>query len=233
MTEPAILVVDDEAPIRRTLRTVLEAHGYRVLEAATGADALRRLGAERPDLLLLDLGLPDRDGIEVLRELRAWSPVPVVILSARGDEAAKVKALDLGADDYVTKPFGTAELLARLRAALRHRAQSTPDPVFESENLRIDAAARSATVNGQAVKLSRREWDVLRVLVMDAGKVLTHRQILLKVWGPAQEEQTQYLWVYIGHLRDKLEPDPARPRYILTEPGIGYRLVRAEESDAG
>ncbi|MFA5120052.1 response regulator [Zavarzinia sp.] len=229
MTEPTVLVVDDEVPIRRTLRTVLETHGYRVLEAATAADALRRLGAERPDLVLLDLGLPDRDGIEVLRELRAWSAVPVVILSARGDEAAKVKALDLGADDYVIKPFGTGELLARLRTALRHRAQSAPEPVFESENLRIDAAARTATVNGQAVKLSRREWDVLRVLVMDAGKVLTHRQILLKVWGPAQEEQTQYLWVYIGHLRDKLEPDPARPRYILTEPGIGYRLVRAEE----
>ena len=232
MTEASILVVDDEAPIRRTLRTILETHGYCVLEAPTAADALRRVHAEGPDLVLLDLGLPDRDGIETLRELRAWSTVPVVVLSARGDEAAKVRALDLGADDYVTKPFGTGELLARLRAALRHRAHSTPTRVFESEGLRIDAAARSATLNGQAVKLSRREWDVLRVLVMDAGKVLTHRQILHKVWGPAQENQTQYLWVYIGHLRDKLEPDPGRPRYILTEPGIGYRLIRAEDDRA-
>ncbi|MCF4167720.1 response regulator [Zavarzinia compransoris] len=233
MAEPTVLVVDDEAPIRRTLRTILEAHGYHVFDAPSAADALRRVRTERPDLVLLDLGLPDRDGIEVLRELRAWSAVPVVILSARGDEAGKVKALDLGADDYVTKPFGTGELLARLRAALRHRAQSAPAPVFESEGLRIDAAARIATVNGRTVRLSRREWDVLRVLAMDAGRVLTHRQILHKVWGPAQEGQTQYLWVYIGHLRDKLEPDPSRPRFILTEPGIGYRLVRAEEDVSG
>lgn len=229
MTEPLVLMVEDDAGVRRVLRTTIEAQGCRVIEAATGADALRRMAAERPDLVLLDLGLPDRDGLELIREWRGWSKVPILVLSARGDEATKIRALDLGADDYVTKPFAGGELLARLRAALRRNERRGAPPVFESEGLRIDAAARLATIKGQPVKLSRREWDVLRLLVLDAGKVVGHRQILEKVWGPAQAEQSQYLWVYIGHLREKLEPDPARPRFILTEPGIGYRLVRGED----
>ncbi|MCW0182122.1 response regulator [Zavarzinia sp.] len=229
MTEPLVLLVEDDAGVRRVLRTTIEAQGCRVIEAATGADALRRMTAERPDLVLLDLGLPDRDGLELIREWRGWTAVPILVLSARGDEATKIRALDLGADDYVTKPFAGGELLARLRAALRRNERRGAPPVFESEGLRIDAAARLATIKGQPVKLSRREWDVLRLLVLDAGKVVGHRQILEKVWGPAQAEQSQYLWVYIGHLREKLEPDPARPRFILTEPGIGYRLVRGED----
>ncbi|PWR24767.1 response regulator [Zavarzinia aquatilis] len=229
MTEPVVLIVEDDAAVRRVLRATIEAQGCRVIEAATGADALRRMAGERPDLVLLDLGLPDRDGLELIREWRGWSAVPILVLSARGDEATKIRALDLGADDYVTKPFAGGELLARLRAALRRHERNSPSPVFESEGLRIDAAARVATRDGQAVKLSRREWDVLRLLVLDAGKVVGHRSILEKVWGPAQAEQSQYLWVYVGHLREKLEPDPARPRFILTEPGIGYRLVRSED----
>lgn len=232
MTNDAlILVVDDDAAIRRMLRATIEAQGHRVIEAATAADALRRVAAERPDLILLDLGLPDRDGIELIREWRGWSTVPILVLSAREDEAMKIRALDLGADDYVTKPFAGGELLARLRAALRRRERGAAPAVFESGALRIDAAARVATRDGAPVKLSRREWDVLRLLVLDAGKVVGHRQILEKVWGPAQAEQTQYLWVYIGHLREKLEEDPTRPRFILTEPGIGYRLARPEDGE--
>lgn len=229
MTDPLVLMVEDDAGVRRVLRTTIEAQGCRVIEAATGADALRRMAAERPDLVLLDLGLPDREGLELIREWRGWSAVPILVLSARGDEATKIRALDLGADDYVTKPFAGGELLARLRAALRRNERRGAPPVFESEGLRIDAGARLATIKGEPVKLSRREWDVLRLLVLDAGKVVGHRQILEKVWGPAQAEQSEYLWVYIGHLREKLEPDPARPRFILTEPGIGYRLVRGED----
>lgn len=225
-----ILIIDDDDQIRRFLRASLTANGYLVIEAANAADGERRARADRPDLILLDLGLPDRDGIDVLKDLRAWTKVPVIILSARGEEASKVKALDLGADDYVTKPFGTGELLARLRAALRHRDTNPADSVWTSEDVRVDIAARVTTRGGTPVKLSRREWDVLRVLVLNAGRVVTHRQILETVWGPAQADYTQYLWVYIGHLRDKLEPDPAQPRYFQTEPGVGYRLVRAEEA---
>jgi two-component system KDP operon response regulator KdpE len=225
-----ILIIDDDDQIRRFLRASLTANGYLVIEAANAADGERRARADRPDLILLDLGLPDRDGIDVLKDLRAWTKVPVIILSARGEEASKVKALDLGADDYVTKPFGTGELLARLRTALRHRDTNPADSVWTSEDVRVDIAARVTTRGGTPVKLSRREWDVLRVLVLNAGRVVTHRQILETVWGPAQADYTQYLWVYIGHLRDKLEPDPAQPRYFQTEPGVGYRLVRAEEA---
>lgn len=224
-----ILVIDDDDQIRRFLRTSLVANGFQVIEAATAADADRRARADRPDLILLDLGLPDRDGIDLLKDLRGWSRLPIIILSARGEEAAKVKALDLGADDYVTKPFGTAELHARLRAALRHRDTSADITGWQSGDLSIDLAARTATRAGVPIKLSRREWDVLRVLVLNGGRVVTHRNILETVWGPAQADYTQYLWVYIGHLRDKLEPDPAQPRHILTEPGVGYRLVREGE----
>ena len=227
MTAPRLLLIEDDIAFRRTLKTVLAAEGYSLAEAADGATGLELLRTTRPDLVLLDLGLPDRDGIEVLRDLRHWSLVPVIVLSARGQETAKVKALDLGADDYITKPFGTPELLARLRAALRHASRSQPPAIYENDGLVIDLSARTASREGQAIKLSKREWDVLGVLLLDAGKLVTHRQILETVWGAAHAGQSQYLWVYIGHLREKLEPNPLRPSLILTEPGIGYRLAPA------
>jgi two-component system KDP operon response regulator KdpE len=223
--EPTVLIVDDEPPIRRLLRTTLTAAGYRVAEAETAAAGLRSLAVEKPDLVILDLGLPDHSGIELIAEIRKASRVPIVVLSARHDERAKVAALDLGADDYVAKPFGMAELMARLRAALRHAFQAQGElPVFASGDLAVDLVRRHVTRAGHEIKLSPKEFDLLRHLVMHAGKVLTHRQLLREVWGPAQADEVQYLRVFIRGLRQKLEPDPTRPTHILTELGVGYRL---------
>jgi two-component system KDP operon response regulator KdpE len=226
-----VLIVDDEPQIRRFLRTSLSAHGYQVLEASCGQEALVRLATEQPDVVLLDLGLPDLDGLDVTHRIREWSQVPVIVLSVRGQEGDKIAALDGGADDYVTKPFGMGELLARIRAALRHRLQSQVDvPVFRSGGLTVDLARRVVTVDGGEVKLTPKEYEVLRVLVIHAGKVLTHQHLLREVWGPVAVEATQYLRVYIGQLRQKLEADPAQPRYLLTEPGVGYRLRLVDDT---
>jgi two-component system KDP operon response regulator KdpE len=225
----SVLVVDDEPSIRRFLRTSLAAYNYRVIEAETGQGALDLLAREKPELVVLDLGLPDLDGTEVLRRIRAGSKVPVVILSSRGDERAKVEALELGADDYVTKPFGMEELVARLRTALRHRFQEKgEEPVFCTGDLTVDLVRRRVILAGSEVKLSPTEYAMLQLLVAHAGKVLTHQQILRAVWGNA--EDVQYLRVYVRQLRRKLEADPERPRFILTEPGVGYRLQLAEPS---
>ncbi len=224
MTAPSVLVVDDEPAIRRLLRTTLAAQGWRVVEAASGAEALDAVAAAAPDVVLLDLGLPDLDGMEVLRRLRAGSAVPVVVLTAREDEQAKVAALDGGADDYVTKPFGTAELVARLRTALRHRLQQEgAAPVFASGDLAVDLVRRAVTVGGAPVRLSPREYDILALLVKHAGRVLTHRQILGQLWGASGD--VQQLRVYVRQVRQKIERDPERPRHILTETGVGYRLA--------
>jgi two-component system KDP operon response regulator KdpE len=202
-----------------------------LIEASTGEQALTQTATEYPDLVILDLGLPDMDGQEVVRRLREWTDVPIIILSVRDREKDKVRAFDEGADDYVTKPFGMSELMARMRAALRHRLQSeTKDPVFRAGDLLVDLARRAVIVAGREVKLTPKQYDLLRVLVAHAGKVLTHQQLLRQVWGPGYGEETQYLRVYIGQLRQKIEPDPARPSYILTEPGVGYRLRDADET---
>ena len=224
-----VLVVDDEPQIRRFLKTSLSAHGYDVIEADSGGEALRLATTIEPDVIVLDLGLPDIDGTVVIQRLREWSNVPIVVLSVRGDEGAKVHALDLGADDFVVKPFGMAELLARLRAALRHRlTQLVEEPVYRSGGLVVDLIHRTVTTEGNAVQLSPREYDLLRALVLHAGKVITHQQLLRMVWGPAHDDDVQYLRVYIGQLRAKLEAEPMRPVYIQTEPGVGYRLRAAE-----
>jgi two-component system KDP operon response regulator KdpE len=225
-----VLVVDDEPQIRRFLRTSLSAHGYRVIEASRGHEALTLTATERPELVLLDLGLPDIDGLEVIHRLREWSTVPIIVISVRGQESQKIEALDHGADDYVTKPFGMGELLARMRAAMRHRLQAELDePVFHAAGLTVDLGKRLVTVDSHEVKLTPKEYDVLRVLVTHAGKVITHQHLLREVWGPGSVHETHYLRVYIGQLRQKLEPDPAQPRYILTEPGVGYRLRMEDE----
>jgi two-component system KDP operon response regulator KdpE len=232
VTEPFIrvLIVDDEPQIRRFLRTSLSAHGYRVVEASCGREAITLTATERPELVLLDLGLPDMDGLEVIRQLREWSTVPIIVVSVRGQEGEKIEALDGGADDYVTKPFGMGELLARIRTALRHRLQAELDePVFRAAGLTVDLAKRVVTVDDHEVKLTPKEYDLLRLLVTHAGKVITHRHLLREVWGPGSVHETHYLRVYIGQLRQKLEPDPARPRYLLTEPGVGYRLRMEDE----
>jgi two-component system KDP operon response regulator KdpE len=220
-----VLVVDDEPQIRRFLRTALVAHGYHVDEAESAGAALKRIAIAPPSVVVLDLGLPDLDGLEALGRIRGQTDVPVVVLSARGEEATKIAALDAGADDYVTKPFGVGELTARLRAALRHHGRPPAEAVWSGGDLVVDVADRRVTRAGQVVHLSPREWDVLRLLVLNSGKVLTHSQMLKALWGPAHQHEVQYLRVYVGQLRQKLEPDPARPRHILTEPGVGYRLV--------
>src|SRR5437667_6912413 len=228
-----VLVVDDEPPIRRFLRTSLGASGYRILEAEDGAGALRAMAAEKPDLVILDLGLPDKSGLELIGEVRKTSAVPILVLSARHDERSKVEALDLGADDYVAKPFGMAELMARLRAALRHAFQAQGEQqAFVSGHLASGLVRRHVTRGGHEVKLSPKEFDLLRHLVMHAGKVLTHRHLLREVWGPAQAEEVQYLRVFIRGLRQKLEHDPTRPTHILTELGVGYRLQLPPEQRA-
>jgi two-component system KDP operon response regulator KdpE len=223
---PLVLVVEDEPQMRRFLRATLPGHGYRLVEAETGAQALLDAATRAPDLVLLDLGLPDIDGVEVTRRLREWSATPVIVLSARGQEGDKVQALDAGADDYLTKPFGTEELLARMRVALRNRARAGEgaQTVFRTGDLAMDLAARRVTVGEREVRLTRTEYNLLALLVKHAGKVLTHRQLLKEVWGPGAVDQHHYLRVYMGQLRHKLEKDPARPRYLLTETGVGYRL---------
>jgi len=220
-----ILIVEDEPPIRRLLRATLGAHDYRTIEAVTGAEALTALRHHRPDLVLLDLGLPDVDGLALIGQIRAVGPVPIVVLSSRGEESAKVIALDAGADDYVTKPFGADELLARLRAALRHRLQQQgAERTFVSDDLSVDLMRRLVRRSGEDVKLSPKEYDILEQLVIHAGKVLTHKHLLREVWRN-ESVDPQYLRVYVRQLRQKIEADPSSPRHVLTEPGVGYRLV--------
>jgi len=225
--KPVALVIDDEVQIRRLLRVVLESADYQVHEAETAAQGLTDAATRRPDVVLLDLGLPDSDGVNVLRRLREWSQVPVVVLSVRDDEEGKVAALDAGADDYVTKPFSSAELLARLRAAQRKTRPEEEISRFKSGDLIVDLTARVVTRAGHEVKLTATEYALLRLFVRHAGRVLTHRQILREIWGPKSEEHRQYLRVYVTHLRQKIERDPAAPELVKTEPGIGYRLELA------
>jgi two-component system KDP operon response regulator KdpE len=221
---PVVLIIDDEIQMRRLLRVSLEGNGYRVFEAASGQEGLVEAAQRRPDIVVLDLGLPDMDGLTVLQRLREWSEAPVLVLSVREGEEDKVGALDHGADDYMTKPFSTAELLARLRAA-RRRAQPVADnAVFHSGPLQVDLSSRLVTLKGREIKLTPTEYSLLRLLVRNAGKVVTHRQILKEVWGPTYGEQTHYLRVYMAHLREKLEENASHPELLLTEPGVGYRL---------
>ena len=218
-----VLVVDDEIAIQRFLRVALKGEGFIVLEAGTGQDALQALTLERPDLVLLDLGLPDIDGVEITRRLREWSQVPVIILSVRDQETDKIAALDAGADDYLTKPFGVGELLARIRTVLRRQIGGASEPVFTLGNLKVDLANRLVTVDGHEVQLTPTEYDLLRALVIPAGKVLTNHQLLRQVWGEGYND-LHILRVNISNLRHKIEPDPSRPTYIHTESGVGYRL---------
>ena len=222
-TNQRILVVDDEAPIRRYLRAALSAQGFTVYESASGEEALQAVLSHRPDIIILDLGLPDIDGIEVTRRLREWSQTPIIILSVRESEQDKIAALDAGADDYLTKPFGTGELLARMRVALRKQSSAANEPVFESKGLSVDFARRLVMVNEQEVQLTPTEYDLLKILVTHAGKVITHHQLLRQVWGDGYDDM-HILRVNISNLRGKIEPDPSRPTYIHTEPGVGYRL---------
>lgn len=222
-----VLVVDDERAIRRYLHAALNAQGYTVYEASGGKDALNMVVADRPDLIILDLGLPDIDGVEVTRQLREWTHIPIIILSVREQENDKIDALDAGADDYLTKPFSSGELMARMRAALRHSMQTAAEPVFKMDNLNVDLTRRLVKMDGEEVSLTPTEYDLLRILVQNAGRVLTHRQLLRQVWGGAYESEAHLLRVNMSNLRRKIEPDPTRPHYIITEPGVGYRL-RAE-----
>jgi two-component system KDP operon response regulator KdpE len=225
--EATVLLIEDEAEIRRFLRTSLPAHGYRLYEATTGLDGLAQAKARNPDIILLDLGLPDVDGTEVIRQVREWSTIPILVLSAREQEQAKVAALDLGADDYVTKPFGVNELLARMRAALRHISGppgEPAEPVFTLGDLRVDLGRRQVFVSENEIHLTPIEYKLLTTLIRYAGKVMTHRQLLKEVWGPLHVEEGHYLRVYMRQLRNKLEKNPAHPRYLVTELGVGYRL---------
>jgi len=227
MVKTRILVVDDELSIIKFLRANLEAKGYEVLTAMDGAEALRIIEMELPDLVILDIMMPKMDGFEVCRRLREWSQIPIIMLSARGDEQDKVKCLDLGADDYITKPFGASELTARVSAVLRRTKKTTPttiQPFFTCGDLKIDFGKRQVTVAGREVKLTPTEYALLQELTLNAGKVLTHTHLLSKVWGPEYQEEREYLHVFIRRLRSKLEPDPTSPSYILTVPGIGYQF---------
>lgn len=226
---PLVLLIEDESPMRRILRAALAANGYRLVETATAAEGLSQARAYNPDLVLLDLGLPDRPGLDVIRELRAWTEAPIVVISASGQEQAKIDALDGGADDYLTKPFGTGELLARLRVALRHASGDPPAAALAIGPLRIDFASRVVTDGDREIHLTPIEYKLFATLARNAGKVMTHRQLLKEVWGPSHVGETQYLRVYMAQLRHKLERDPARPRHLVTEPGVGYRL-RTEPS---
>jgi len=219
-----VLVVDDERAIRRFLKPVLEAHQYTVLEAETGVAALTAAATDRPDVIILDMGLPDMEGVEVTRRLREWTAVPILILSVREQETDKIAALDAGADDYLTKPFGMGELLARLRVALRRMAPSVAKPRFEFGALVVDLARRLVILNQEEIALTPTEYDLLRLLVQNAGKVLTHHQLLRQVWGLGYENELHLLRVNVSNLRRKIEADPSRPHYIVTEPGVGYRL---------
>ena len=220
-----VLIIDDEPQIRRLLRVCLERNGYGAVEAASGEEGIDQAIGHQPDLVVLDLGLPDIDGLEVLRRIREWSRVPVIILSVRGREDDKIKALDSGANDYITKPFGTGELLARLRVWQRYNPQTPDQTSFSSGELEVDLTTRTVKIRGQPVRLTATEYSLLHLLVQHAGKVLTHGQILREVWGSQEEQKTGPLRVYMGYLREKLEIDPAKPRLLLTEPGVGYRLA--------
>jgi two-component system, OmpR family, KDP operon response regulator KdpE len=225
---PLVLLVEDEAPMRKFLRAFLSGAGYRIDEASSGEQALAVAAQNPPDIVILDLGLPDMDGQEVLRKLRDWLKAPIIILSVRNQDAQKITALDHGADDYLQKPFSTGELLARIRVALRHTAHvqnGNEAPIFEAGNLKVDLAARRVFANGAEVRLTRMEYKLLTTLVRHVGKVLTHQFLLAEVWGPAQAENTQHLRVFMAGLRRKVEADPAQPRYLLTEQGVGYRLA--------
>jgi two-component system KDP operon response regulator KdpE len=225
-----VLVVDDEAAILRFLKPALEANNYEITSTDSVADSIRRIAADTPDIVVLDLGLPDGDGKDVIRQVRTWTDVPIIVLSARDREAEKIEALDLGADDFVNKPFGVGELLARMRTALRHRMEREAEtPVFRTGDLEIDNVRHRVLRDGGDVKLTPKEFELLSFLARHAGKVVTHRQILTAVWGPAHAADTQYLRVYIGQLRQKVEKDPGDPRIIITEPGIGYRIAETDE----
>ena len=219
-----VLIVDDETSIRRYLRTVLSAEGFTTYEATTGQEAVNGVVFYHPDVIILDLGLPDFDGIEVTRRLREWSQTPIIILSVREAENDKVAALDAGADDYLTKPFGTGELMARLRVALRRLSSKVDEPILEVNQLKMDLSRRIVTVNEKEISLTPTEYELLRILLQNAGKVLTHRQLLRQVWGTTYESEMHILRVNISNLRRKIEVDPSRPHYLLTEPGVGYRL---------
>jgi two-component system KDP operon response regulator KdpE len=219
-----VLVIDDEIQLRRLLKVSLEGHGYKVSEATNGQEGLVAVAGYKPDIVLLDLGLPDIDGKEVVERIRGWSTVPIIILSARDQETEKVAALDAGADDYLTKPFGISELMARIRVSLRHQIVGVDDSLLQCGDLVIDLAKHQVTVANKEIKLTPTEYDLLKVLAKNAGKVLTHRQLLKLVWG-AESDDNQYIRVYIGQLRRKIEENPSQPRYITTESGIGYRLM--------
>jgi two-component system, OmpR family, KDP operon response regulator KdpE len=223
-TVTRVLVVDDEEPILRALRINLTARRYQVSTAADGASGLAAMARDRPDVLILDLGLPDMDGTEVIRGVRGWTSTPIIVLSAWGQESQKVAALDAGADDYVTKPFGMNELLARLRAAVRRAAPAPDEPVLATPDFTVDLAAKRVIRDGADIRLTPTEWQLLEVLVRNAGRLVTQRHLLREVWGPQYETEGNYLRVYVAHLRRKLEPDPAQPRYLRTEPGMGYRF---------
>lgn len=225
--EPTVLVIEDEPEIRRFLRMTLPQHGYRLYEAATGQEGLAQATARNPDIILLDIGLPDMDGLEIIKQVRQWTATPIIVLTARDQERVKIQALDLGADDYVTKPFGVGELLARMRVALRHMFRPAEEPgetVFTLGELRVDFLHRQVLVSGKEVHLTPIEYKLLTTLVQHAGKVLTHRQLLKEVWGPLHVEEAHYLRVYMRQLRNKLEANPAHPQYLVTELGVGYRL---------
>ncbi len=226
--KPTVVLIEDEPEIRRFLRATLVSHGYRLFEAATGEEGLREAEVRQPDIIVLDLGLPDVDGLNVIRRLREWTGVPIIVLSARGQERDKIAALDKGADDYVSKPFGVGELLARLRVSLRHAERTVREvgePNFAVDDIQVNLAQRRVLVAGTEVHLTPIEYRLLTTLVKHAGKVLTHSQLLREVWGPPYADQAHYLHVYMAQLRRKIEADPARPRYLLTEPGVGYRLA--------
>jgi two-component system KDP operon response regulator KdpE len=228
-TNQRILVVDDEAPIRRYLRAALSGQGFSVYEAANGQEALNAVISDRPDIIILDLGLPDIDGIEVTRRLREWSQIPIIILSVREAEQDKIAALDAGADDYLTKPFGTGELMARMRVVMRRLTSTTDEPILQVDELQMDLSRRVVTVKGAEISLTPTEYDILRLLMQNTGKVITHHHLLRQVWGTAYESEMHILRVNISNLRRKIEPDAARPTYIHTEPGVGYRL-RTDQS---
>lgn len=220
-----VLVIEDEVQIRRLLRVCLERNGYQVLEATTGEQGIDQAIAHQPDLVLLDLGLPDTEGLAVLRRIREWSQVPIIVVSVRGGEEEKISALDSGANDYITKPFSTGEMLARLRVVQRYMQNSPNRTVFASGDLQVDLAARLVMVRGQAIRLTATEYSLLHFFIQHAGKVLTHGQLLREVWGSHEEQKTGPLRVYMGYLREKLEADPTKPQLLLTEPGVGYRLA--------
>jgi two-component system, OmpR family, KDP operon response regulator KdpE len=224
MSDATILIVDDEPQIRRVMRTTLTSHGYSVVEAASGEEALEKLRAERPDLIILDVNMPGISGLETCAEIRTSSDVPIIMLTIRNSERDKVQALDAGADDYVVKPFGVQELMARIRAALRRSAPGDATPAFLRDDLKIDFDKRVVTVKNNPVRLTPKEFELLRHLVANQGKTLAHRRLLQAVWGPDYGEETEYLRVFINQLRKKIEPDPHKPRYILTEPWVGYRF---------